>query len=231
MLRTMRALPGLPVFLLALSACAVGPTTTGVVVDPAQQDQAVRELLRQVADNAVNQLGRPDGFRANPRVRIPLPGEIARFDKTLRRFGLERHAEELELSLNRAAEAALPAVKPSLFDALRALRLIDAAAVVHGGEQAATRLFREHSEARLVEHLKPAVATATSQVAVTVAYKRLLRKLAPLEKNLDVESLDLDAYITRAALDGLYLVMADEERRLRRDPRAHPSELLRKVFR
>jgi hypothetical protein len=209
---------------------------TTVVVPPsapatADQARAVREALNQAADLAVNRLGRPDGFWGNPRVRIPLPDELQRVEKNLRRLGLERHAEEFAETLNRAAEEAMPAAKPVLLEAVRNLTLADAVAIVRGDEQAATRYFRTHTESPLQQRLLPVIATATARVGVTASYKRLVRKAVFLDKLVDPARLDLDAHVTRAALDGLYRMMAEEEQRIRRDPRARTTELLRQVFR
>ncbi|HJW81014.1 MAG TPA: DUF4197 domain-containing protein [Acidiferrobacterales bacterium] len=231
----MKTFPGVLLFFLSLSACAgspVGPAARGpVAADPDTQAQAVRQALSQSVDTAVNRLGRADGYWANPQVRIPLPEELRRAEKTLRRYGLERYADEFAESLNRAAEAAVPVAKPVLLAAIRDMSLSDAVGIVRGDEDAATRYFRAHTEAALRERLKPIVADATARANVTAAYKRLMKKAAFLEKAADPGRLDLDAYVTRAALDGLYLLMAEEERRIRRNPAARTTELLKQLFR
>jgi hypothetical protein len=180
---------------------------------------------------AVSQLGRADGYWTNPQVRIPLPEEMRHVGKTLRRIGLERYVDEFDESLNRAAEAALPAAKPVLQAAIREMSLNDALNIVRGGDDAATRYFRARSDAALQERLHPIVAQATARANVTAAYKRLMKKATYLDKAVEPGRLDLDAYVTRKTLDGLYLMMAQEERRIRRDPLARSSELLQQVFR
>jgi len=195
------------------------------------QAQAVRQALSQSADTAVNSLGRADGYWANPRVRVPLPEELRRIEKALRRYGLERYAEEFAESLNRAAEAAVPVAKPVLLAAIHDMSLNDVAAIVRGNDDAATRYFREHTETALRERLRPIVADATAHANVTASYKRLMKKAAFLEKAVEPGRLDLDAYVTRAALDGLYLLMAEEEQRIRRNPLARGTDLLKQVFR
>lgn len=196
-----------------------------------QQARAVRQALEQSVGQAVNQLGRTDGYWANPKLRIPLPAELHSLEKTLRRYGLERYADEFAQSLNRAAEAAVPVAKSVLLAAIREMSVRDALAIVRGDDQAATQYFKSHSDAVLHERLKPIVAQATANANVTAAYKRLLKKAAFLGKAVDPARLDLDAHVTRAALDGLYVIMAEEERRIRRDPLARGTELLRKIFR
>ena len=217
---------------LALAACIVTPPASG----PAETDrviyqQAVRDTLAQAGDRAVNRLGRRDGFWGDPRMRIPLPAELVRLEKNLRRLGLEHYVEEFAETLSRAAEEAMPAAKPVLLDAVRDLTLTDAVAIVRGDDEAATRYFRAHTEMPLQQQLMPIIAAATARADVTAAYKRLVRRAVQLERLTDPERLDIDAYITRAALNGLYLTMAAEERRIRRDPRARGTELLRRVFR
>lgn len=215
-----------------LSACAATPAGGNAAnANLDVQAQAVRQALSQSVDTAVNRLGRMDGYWANPSLRIPLPEELQRLEKILRRYGLERHAEEFAESLNRAAEAAVPAAKAVLLDAIRDMTLRDAADIVRGGDDAATRYFRTHHDAALSERLKPIVAEATARVNVSAAYKRLIKKAAFLERGAEPGRLDLDAHVTRAALDGLYQSMAEEERRIRRNPQARSTDLLKKIFR
>ncbi len=215
--------------LLLLPACA-GPGTAPA--DPAGQAHSVRALLVQAADTAVNRLGRPGGYGDNPLARIALPESLARLEKGLRRYGLERYADDLVGSMNHAAEMAVPVAKPALLEAVRTLSLADAAAILHGDNQAATRYFRSHTEAVLAGRFRPLVAEATARAEVAGAYKRLLRKAAAFDRSLDLARFDLDDYVTRQMLAGLYQVMAEEERRLRHGgPAGRSSDLLRQIFR
>jgi hypothetical protein len=227
-----------PVVLLifcSLTACAVSPTggagSDSASTNAPTQAQAIREVLSQSADVAVNRLGRMDGYWANPQVRIPLPEELQRMEKTLRRYGFERYTRELAESLNRAAEAAVPAAKAVLLAAIRDMPLSDEANIVRGADDAATLYFRTHTDEALRARLKPIVADATARANVTGAYKRLMKKATFLEKASGPGRPDLDAHVTRAALDGLYLLMAEEEQRIRRHPQARATDLLKKVFR
>jgi len=229
----MKTVPAMLVFCFSLTACTGAPNRQArdvAAMDPDMQAQAVRQTLSQSADTAVNRLGRADGYWANPVARIPLPEELRRFEKALRRYGLERYAEEFAESLNRAAEAAVPLAKPVLLAAIRDMSLSDAVAIVRGNDDAATLYFRMHTEAALRERLRPIVADATAHAHVTAAYKRLMKKATFLEKAVEPGRLDLDTYVTNAALDGLYLLMAEEERRIRRNPLARTTDLLKKVF-
>lgn len=235
MLSHMKTFPAALLFTLTLSACAGSPyaqtARAPVAADPDAQAQAVRQALSQSMDVAVNRLGQADGYWANPQVRIPLPESLRRVEKTLRRYGLERYTDDFAKSLNRAAEAAVPAAKPLLLAAIRDMSVNDAVAIVRGDDVAATRYFRMHTDAALQARCKPLVAEATARVHVTAAYKQLMKKATVLDKTADPGHLDLDAYVTRAALDGLYLLMAEEERRIRNNPLARSTDLLRNVFR
>jgi hypothetical protein len=231
----MKAIPVTVLLGLFLSACAGTPAGQDArdapTTDPGVQAHAVRQALSQSADIAVNRLGRPDGYWGNPQVRIPLPEGLRRNEKTLRRYGLERYAEELAESLNRAAEAAVPVAKPMLLAAIRDMSLNDAEGIVRANDDAATHYFRVHSDAALRERLRPIVADATAHAHVAAAYKRLMKKSTFLEKAVEPGHLDLDAYVTRATLDGLYLLMAEEERSIRHNPLARTTDLLKNVFR
>lgn len=220
----------LAALLLAGCTAAERRPATGKTVDPAMQTQAVRDLLTQAADAAVNRLGRPDGYWMNPRARIALPEELAHLDKQLRRFGMDKLLDEFELGLNRAAEAAMPGVKPVLLEAVRDLPVDNAPSIVHGDPQAASRYFRAHSRDALAARLQPLMARATARIGVTAQYKRLHRKAAAQLRTTDLSKLDVDVYLTREALEGVYRIMAEEERRLRQDRDSRSSELLKRVF-
>jgi hypothetical protein len=221
--------------LLFLSACAGLPdknaSRNALMLDNDAQTQVIRQLLSQSVDVAVNRLGRRNGYWANPRVRIPLPEELRRVEIILRRYGMERYAEEFAESLNRAAEATMPLAKPILLEAIRDMPLADASGIVHGNDDAATRYFRAHINTALSERLLPIVADATALSQVTGAYKRFLKKATYLDKAVRPVQQNLDAHIARAMLDGLYLLMAEEEQRVRRNPLARDTELLKKAFR
>lgn len=206
-------------------------TILPAAANDASQSQAVREVLTQSADQAINRLGRPDGFLGNPQIRIGLPEELGRIEKTLRRYGLERYAEEFVQSINRAAEGAMPGAKPIVLQAVRDTTPADAVKIVRGTDDAATQYFRQHTELPLIAQLRPTIAKATARAGVAGAYKRMLRKVAIFDKGQDSARLDLDTYVTREALEGLYQVMAEEEKRIRRDPVARTTELLRTIFR
>ncbi len=231
----------LPVMLLCipLSACAdldallkdqlyqnVGTNS----LDPGTAAAGLRQALEQGTRHAVVLLGRENGYFGNPRTKIPLPENLARMEKTLRKFGQGEAADEFILSLNRAAEAAAPEAKAIFLQVIRNMSVQDAVGIVRGPENAATQYFRERSEGALKAKFRPVVAQATDKVGATRRYKQFLRDAGPVASFVDVRSLDIDDYVTRKALDGLFLMVADEEKRIRQDPVARTTDLLRRVF-
>lgn len=196
----------------------------------ATQADALRQALSQGTTQAVASLGRVDGYFANPRVRIPLPDHLRRVERGLRAVGQGPAVDEFSLSLNRAAETAAPEAKTVFLDVVRGLTIQDAVGIVRGPDDAATRYLRGRAGPALHTRFAPIVARATDQVGVTARYKKLMRK-ASLAGALDLSGFDLDSFVTTRALDGLFLLIGDEEKRIRRDPAARTTELLKKVFR
>jgi hypothetical protein len=165
MLELMKLAWIVPLAALLLAGCAAAERrpAPGMPVDPALQAQAVRDLLAQAADAAVNRLGRPDGYWLNARARIALPEDLAQLDRQLRRFGMDKLLDEFELGLNRAAEAAMPGVKPVLLDAIRDLPVENAASIVRGDAHAASRYFRAHSRDELAVRVQPLMSRASGR--------------------------------------------------------------------
>lgn len=202
----------------------------GSALDPDTAAEGLKQALENGTQQAVTLLGRENGYLGNPRVKIPLPDNLARVDKTLRKLGQGRTADEFILSLNRAAETAAPEAKAIFLQVIRKMTVKDALGILRGTDDAATRYFREHSEGTLKDKFHPIVAAATDKVGVTQRYKKYLKESGPVAKLIDTRSLDLDDYVTSKALDGLFLMVADEEKRIRQDPVARTTDLLRKVF-
>ena len=163
-------------------------------------------------------------------MRIPLPESLKNVEDGLRAIGQERYADEFVATMNRAAERAAPETVDILVDTIGSLSLTDARAVVEGADDAATRYLEQHAGPRLAEAILPIVRDATSAAGVTAAYKAMVDRLGFLGTYMDVQSLDLDAYVTEKALDGLYLKLAEEEKLIRDDPAARTTDLLKKVF-
>jgi hypothetical protein len=190
----------------------------------------LKEALQQGTTQGVNALGRVDGYLGNGQVRIPVPEELREVEKFLRKIGADHYADDFIVSLNRAAEAAAPHAKVIFVDVIRNMTIRDAVGILKGPDDAATQYFRRNSETRLAASFRPIVASSTNKVGVTSHYKKFVKQAERLGL-AGSKDLDLDNYVTNKALDGLYLMIAAEEKRIRQDPVARTTELLRKVFR
>ncbi len=190
----------------------------------------LREALEHGTARAVGTLGRVDGFWSHPTLRIPMPEKLEKMEKVLRRLGQDKLADDFVRSLNRAAEAATPAARDIFVGAIRNMSIQDALAILKGPPDAATQYFRQHTGAPLTAAFLPIVARSTEAVGATAHYKKLVKKAAPLGL-FDARELDLDDYVTRKTLDGVFALVAQEEKRIREDPVARTTDLLRKVFR
>ncbi len=189
----------------------------------------LKEALGKGTERGVALLGRVDGYLKNPPVRIPVPDKLQKAETLVRKLGGDRYADEFIMSLNRAAEAAVPQAQAIFLEVIRGMTIADARSVLGGPEDAATQYFRRHAEPRLLSAFAPVVKRATASVGVTRSYKGFVDRVAR-SGLVDTADLDLDAYVTRKALQGLFYLIAEEERRIRRDPLARTTELLRKVF-
>lgn len=189
----------------------------------------LKQALEQGADKSVGKLGRPDGFLGNPRVRIPLPDSLQKADRMLHRFGMGKYTDDLQVSMNRAAELAVPEAKALLFDAVRHMTVQDAKKILTGGDTAATDYFRSKTAQPLTEKFLPIVRQATIKVQLAQKYDQFASRAARFGL-LDEKQANLEAYVTQKALDGLYLMIADEEKEIRAHPAQQASKLLKKVF-
>jgi hypothetical protein len=189
----------------------------------------LQTALERGARSAVATLGQFDGFLRNPQVRIPLPDSLARTERLARRLGFAAEVDELVVAMNRAAEAAVPEAQTILVDAVKTMSVQDAKAILAGGETAATDYFRRTSHAALEGRLLPIVKSATEKVGVAQRYRELAQPAAALSL-VKSEHADLDEYVTLKALDGLYLMLGEEEKKIRKDPVGTGSAILRRVF-
>jgi hypothetical protein len=218
--------------LLALIAALAWSEPAAAQLDRISNKEAVAALkaaLDNGAQRAVTSLGRTDGFFANPRVKIPLPESLRKGEGWMRRLGMGRYADELVLTMNRAAEAAVPEARTLLVGAVRNMTVDDAKGILTGGDTAGTAYFRRATEAQLRAKFLPIVSRATARVKLAEKYNEYAEMGARLGL-LSKQDANLDAYVTQKALDGLFLVIADEERNIRRDPIGSASSLIRKVF-
>lgn len=221
--------PGNP----STSTGAATPATASVAPAALSQDEIVRglkEALAKGAQGAVAKLGQDGGFLNNAAVKIPMPESLARIEKTLRNFGQDKYADQFVATMNKAAEKAVPEAAGILAETIRDMTLDDAQAILKGPDDAATQYFRKKSEAKLTERFRPIVTQATDQVGVTSAYKKMVKKAGPLASMLGAGNEDLDGYVTQKSLDGLFKMVAEEEKAIRANPVARTTDLLKKVF-
>lgn len=189
----------------------------------------LKEALTRGAEQAVGQLGRADGFLGNDRVRIPLPPSLQKAESVMRKFGAGKYADRLTEAMNRAAEAAVVEAKPLLVKAVKEMSVDDAKAILSGGDDAATRYFRSKTAEPLAAKFLPVVQRATKKVKVAENYDAFAGK-AVRYKLLDDKDAHLDQYVTAKTLDGLYAMIAEQEKQIRKDPVGTGSALLQKVF-
>jgi uncharacterized protein DUF4197 len=189
----------------------------------------LKEALTNGAHAAVGKLGVENGFFGDERVKILMPESMKRAENVMRRFGMGKQADELILRMNRAAEAAVPEAKAVLVDAVKQMSVSDARGILTGGEDAATRYFRRTMTDPLARRFQPIVVRAMEKVQLAESYDRFASRGARLGL-VRKEDANLEDYITRKALDGLFLVIAEEEKKIRANPMAEASSLLRKVF-
>ena len=192
--------------------------------------RGLQEVLLNGTLSAVKSLGRDGGFLKNLRVKIPMPKPLQPVEKALRFVGQGRVADDFIAAMNHAAEKAVPVAVDVFKDSIRQMTFTDAKNIIRGPDDAATQFFRRTSERRLTERFLPIVKKFTEQVGVTAQYKRMVEQSGPLARLTGRDTVDLDEYVTEKALDGLFLLIADEERRIRRDPLARTSDLLKIIF-
>jgi len=189
----------------------------------------VRAALERGADSAVSLLGRPGGFLDNPQVKIPLPGALNKAASILRSLGQGQRVDELVDSMNRAAEQAMPAAKPLLLNAVHAMSVEDAVRIVRGGDTSVTDFFAAKTRAPLGEKFLPIVTAETRKLSLTEKYDAVASK-GSMFGLVKPEDANVEQYVTRKALDGLFLMIGQEERKIRADPVGTGSALLKAVF-
>lgn len=218
-----------------LAALAAGAAATALAA-PAGLSEAdaaggIKESMAQGVKSAIAQLGKPDGFLKDQAVRILLPKNLQKVGDAARKLGAGRYVDELETSMNRAAERAVPAAADVFADAVRQMTVQDALSIVRGGEDAGTQYFRRVTEDRLREKFLPIVAESTASTGVSQRYKALNEKGGGVGRLLGGgKEVDLDRYVTDKAMDGLFHYIAVKEKDIRKNPLKQGSDLLRKVF-
>lgn len=210
----------------------ISPVAYALGLDDLPNKDAVaglKEALVKGAGNAVGKLGKADGFLGNDKVKIPLPDSLQKVDGMLRKFGMSKYADELVVTMNRAAEAAAPEAKALLVKAVKDMSVQDAKGILSGGNTAATEYFRGKTSQPLVEKFLPIVQKATAKVKLADKYNQFAGKATKFGL-VDEKQANLENYVTQKTLDGLFVIMAEEEKAIRADPVGQTSKLLSKVF-
>ena len=189
----------------------------------------LKDALLQSSAKAVSQLGGADGFLGNAKVKIPLPDSIKRVESGLRMVGMGKQADELVVSMNRAAEMAAKEATPVLTDSIKKMSVQDARGILTGGDDAATQYFRRTTSDQLTQRFLPIVKKMTAKVQLAEQYNSLAGQAATFGL-VKQEDANIDNYVTRKALDGLFLVIAEQERAIRKDPVGAATGMARKVF-
>ncbi|MFM2081369.1 MAG: hypothetical protein RL380_60 [Verrucomicrobiota bacterium] len=206
------------------------------------QDQLVgglKEALGKGVERAVSSLGRSGGFLTNLNVKILIPEKLQKVESALRLAGQGQLADDFIGSLNHAAEQAVPVAAPVFGDAIKNMSIADAQGLLSGGEDSATQFFRRTTQTNLAAKFLPIVQQATGSVGVTSRYKEMMGKFTALDtlsglfgksSPVKLDAADIDSYVTSKAMDGLFKVVAEEEKNIRANPVARTTSLLQSVF-
>jgi Protein of unknown function (DUF4197) len=214
---------------LLVAGLAAAPAAEAGFLSDGDASLGVKTALERGAVAAVDLLGRSDGFLKNPKVKIPLPGFLNDAAKLLKLTGQQQRVDELVMAMNRAAEAAVPEAKTLLVDAVKSMSVQDAVKIVQGGDTSVTKFFAGRTREPLGVKFLPIVTRATEKVSLADKYNAVAGKASGLGL-VKKEDANIQTYVTRKALDGLYFMIGEEEKKIRRDPVGTGSDILRKVF-
>ena len=206
------------------------PAAAGIAdISNADAASGLRQALTDGTAAAIQLLGKENGYFANPKVKIPLPPALKQVESGLRMMGMKKKTDELVLSMNRAAEAAAPEAKQLLVDAVKKMSVQDAKGILTGGDTAATEYFKRTTSTQLTQRFLPIVKKATDRVGLAQQYNNLAGQGASLGL-IKKEDASIENYVTQKALDGLYLMIAEQEKSFRQNPVGAVSSIVKKVF-
>ncbi|HSL91168.1 MAG TPA: DUF4197 domain-containing protein [Candidatus Limnocylindrales bacterium] len=197
--------------------------------DTAQIVSGLKEALSIGTGKAVATVSKTDGYFGNPSIKILLPENLRKAGDVLGKIGYQHEVDDFVVRMNRAAEKAAPRAKPIFVDALKAMTFEDARKILGGGDTAATEYFQAKTRDRLYEEFKPVVSSSMDEVGTVRSYKAMTSRYSSLPF-VRAESLDLDHYVTDKALEGIFYMVAQEEKKIRTDPAARVTDLLKAVF-
>lgn len=215
-----------------LAALFISSTASAAGLSNISNAEAATGLKQALADGsaaAVAKLGVENGFFANPKVKIPLPPAIQRVESALRFAGMRKQADDLVLTMNRAAEAAVPEAKALLVESVQRMSVQDAKGILTGGDTAATEYFRRTTHSQLTRRFLPIVKRQTDRVGLAEQYNSLAGHGMQLGLIRQDES-TIEGYVTQKALDGLYLMIAEQEKAFRQNPLGATSDIVKRVF-
>ncbi|MFZ9196306.1 MAG: DUF4197 domain-containing protein [Burkholderiales bacterium] len=216
-------------FVIGSSVIAL-PAAAGVAdLSNADAVSGLKQALTDGSAAAVKMLGQDNGYFGNAKVKIPLPPNLQKIESGLRVMGMKKQADELVLSMNRAAEAAAPEAKQLLVDAVKKMSVQDAKAILTGGDTAATDYFRRTTQEQLTQRFLPIVKKSTDRVGLAQQYNSFAGQGASLGL-VKKDDATIETYVTRKALDGLYLMIAEQEKAFRQNPVGATSDIVKKVF-
>ena len=223
--------PALATLFLARTACLalLGESASAFALGESEAASGVRAALERGADSAVALLGKPGGFLDNPQVKIPLPGALKNAASMLRMIGQQQRVDDLVNSMNRAAESAVPEARPLLLNAVKSMSVEDAVKIVHGSDTSVTDFFAGKTRAPLGVKFLPIVTAETEKVSLAAKYNAVASKGSSLGL-VKPEDANVEQYVTRKALDGLYFMIGQEEKKIRADPVGTGSAILKAVF-
>lgn len=212
-------------------ACGISLAHAGGLADltSGEASSGLKEALVKGADFAVSSLGKENGYLGNKKVKIPLPDSLQSIEKGMRAFGMGKQADELVTTMNRAAEKAVVEAKPILLDSIKHMSVDDAKGILTGGDDSVTKFFKKSTSEQLTEKFMPIVKDATKKVKLADKYNKFAGKAAKVGL-LDKKDADLDSYVTQKAMDGLFLMIAEKEKEIRKNPVGAGSDILKKVF-
>lgn len=214
-----------------LNSLGIGDNTADTAAGLSMQDitAGLKQALEKGAQNVVNRLSALDGFNRDDKVRIPLPENLSAVKSLLDNAGLGRYTDEVELRLNRAAEAAAPKARALFLDAVSRMTFDDARAILNGADDAATQYFREHMSPGLAAAMAPVIDRALEQVGAVRAYDTMMGQYKTLPFVPDIKG-DLTSHTVEKAMDGIFFYLAQEEKSIRENPAERTTDLLKKVF-
>ncbi|MDH4232202.1 MAG: DUF4197 domain-containing protein [Nitrospirota bacterium] len=209
--------------LKSISGPATGEPDNDTVVS------GLKEALSVGTKNAVSNVSQVDGYFGNKMIRILMPEKIQTVANVLSKVGYQKEVDDFVLSMNRAAEKAAPKAASYFVGAIKEMSFEDARGILNGGDTAATEFFRKKTHDKIYEAFKPIVSSSMNEVGVTRSYKNMMARYESLPF-VDKQALDLDHYVTNRALDGLFYMVGEEEKKIRTDPAARVTDLLKTVF-